>query len=285
MLRTKNWTPPARLDAARPPATGDPIIHPVFDGRIINRNRNSYNESQTKKLDSLRNKNEKEYWKLLKSAYTKRISKTKANVNISTFEKCFKSINNPESNFYQPDEDVLYFNSRIIDRELQVMFDELNIPFSAQQILSACSEIKNNRSVGPDIVINEFFKYGSMQLERYINSLFNKIFDMGYFPLKWFEEYMIRLFNKGDPEKPENYRGITLLSTLGKLMTRILNNRLNNWAEYYHVYVEAKAGFRKNMGAVDNIFIVHGLINKFIGEKKKLYVCFVDFTKAFDLLK
>ena len=34
MLRTKNWTPPARPDA-RTPATGDPIICPVFDGRII----------------------------------------------------------------------------------------------------------------------------------------------------------------------------------------------------------------------------------------------------------
>ena len=33
MLQTKNWTPPGR-PPGRPPATGDPIICPVFDGRI-----------------------------------------------------------------------------------------------------------------------------------------------------------------------------------------------------------------------------------------------------------
>ena len=65
------------------------------------------------------------------------------------------------------------------------------------------------------------------------------------------------LHKKGDINKVENYRGITLLSTLGKLFSRILNNRLTDWAEEYHIYVEAQAGFRKNMGTIDNIFL-HG---------------------------
>ena len=75
------------------------------------------------------------------------------------------------------------------------------------------------------------------------------------------------------------FRGITLLSTLGKLFTRILNNRLNKWAEMYNVYIEAQAGFRKHMGTVDSL---NGLITHCINENKYLYCCFVDFTKAFD---
>ena len=59
---------------------------------------------------------------------------------------------------------------------------------------------------------------------------------------------------------PENYRGITLFSTLGKLFTKILNSRLTDWAENYGVYVEAQAGFRSKMGTIDNIFVLHGLI-------------------------
>ena len=55
-------------------------------------------------------------------------------------------------------------------------------------------------------------------------------------------------------------RGITLLSTLGKLFTRVINNRLSQWAEEYSVYIEAQAGFRSGMGTVDNIFVLHGLI-------------------------
>ena len=31
----------------------------------------------------------------------------------------------------------------------------------------------------------------------------------------------------------------------GKLFSRVLNNRLSAWAEDYHIYIEARAGFRK----------------------------------------
>ena len=81
-----------------------------------------------------------------------------------------------------------------------------------------------------------------------------------------------------------NYRGITLLSTLGKLFTRILNNRLNNWAEEYNVYVEAQAMFRKNMGTVDNIFLLSGLITHILNNNDSLFCAFIDFTKAFDFV-
>ena len=38
----------------------------------------------------------------------------------------------------------------------------------------------------------------------------------------------------------------------------------------------------KSMGTVDNIFILHGVINQLLNENKKLYVAFIDLTKAFD---
>ena len=81
-----------------------------------------------------------------------------------------------------------------------------------------------------------------------------------------------------------NYRGITLLSIIGKLFTRILNSRLNAWAEEYNIYVEAQAGFRKGMGTTDNIFILNSLITHSINQNERLYCAFVDFTKAFDFV-
>ena len=48
--------------------------------------------------------------------------------------------------------------------------------------------------------------------------------------------------------------------TFGKLFTKVLNDRLNVWAEKYHVYIEAQAGFRQHMGTVDNNFVFNGLI-------------------------
>ena len=86
---------------------------------------------------------------------------------------------------------------------------------------------------------------------------------------------------KGSINTKENYRGITLLSVVGKLFTRVLNNRLNKWAESY---VDAQYGFRKGRSTVDCTFILHQLINDYIARSKKLYVFFVDFSKAFDFV-
>ena len=71
---------------------------------------------------------------------------------------------------------------------------------------------------------------------------------------------------------------------MGKLFTRILNTRLPNWAETYYVKLEAQAEFRSEMGTVDNIFVLHGLITHLINQGKKMYCTFVDFKKAFDFI-
>ena len=84
-----------------------------------------------------------------------------------------------------------------------------------------------------------FFIHGNTEMVSYLHVLFNKIFDLEYFPGSWSEGFIVPLHKKGSQDDVNNYRGITLLSTLGKLYTSILNNRLKTWAEEYHVYVEA----------------------------------------------
>ena len=106
---------------------------------------------------------------------------------------------------------------------------------------------------GPDFVLNEFFKYGIDILIAYLGRLFNVVFNKGYFPEKWTEGFILPLHKKGNINQVDNYRGITLLRPLGRLFTHVLNNRLRDWSESYHIYVEAQSGFRKNMGAIDNI--------------------------------
>ena len=66
--------------------------------------------------------------------------------------------------------------------------------------------------------------------------------------------------------------------------TRILNNRLGEWAENYHVLIEAQAGFRPGMSTIDNVFVMHGLLSHILNQGDKLYCAFVDYTKAFDYI-
>ena len=48
--------------------------------------------------------------------------------------------------------------------------------------------------------------------------------------------------------------------------------------------MEAQAGFRKNMGTIDNIFVLHGVINHMLNENKKLYVAFLIILRLLTML-
>ena len=124
--------------------------------------------------------------------------------------------------------------------------------------------------------------HSKLILSKYLLVLFNKIFELGYFPKAWSEGFVVTLHKKGSLNNENNYRGITLLSTIGTLFSRVLNNRLNSWADKYSVYIDAQSGFRSNMGTVDNICVLHGILSHMLNEGKRLYCAFIDFTKEFD---
>ena len=164
------------------------------------------------------------------------------------------------------------------------MFAELNAFISIVEIEKAIKQLKNNKSGGPDYLLNEFFITGNNAFMPVLFKLFNKIFELGYFPESWSEGYIVPLHKKGSINNVDNYRGITLLSCLGKLFTSILNNRLKSWAETYNVYVEAQAGFRENMSTIENVYVLNGIISHMLNQGKQLYALFVDFSKAFDFV-
>ena len=162
------------------------------------------------------------------------------------------------------------------------MFSELNVEITFSEIENALRQLKLGRSGGPDLFINEFFYYGKEALLNTFHTIFNNIFKLGYFPESWSEGLVIPLHKKGSLNDVNNYRGITLLSCIGKLFSRIINNRLYDWAENYYVFIETQAGFRKGMSTADNAFILHGLVSHMLNQDKKLFCTFIDFTKAFD---
>jgi hypothetical protein len=107
---------------------------------------------------------------------------------------------------------------------------------------------------------------------------------LGYFPASWCKSIVIPLFKKGDENLPDNYRGISLLSIVGKVFTAILNKRVYNWAEEGNKLSEEQAGFRKGYSTVDHIFTLVSIIrNRFNNARGgKVYAAFIDYRKAFD---
>jgi hypothetical protein len=60
---------------------------------------------------------------------------------------------------------------------------------------------------------------------------------------------------------PDYYRGITLVSSVGKVFTLILNSRLTKYADLVDKIPNAQAGFRKGYSTTDNMFCLHVLID------------------------
>ena len=58
-------------------------------------------------------------------------------------------------------------------------------------------QLKNGKSAGPDKLINEFFIYENEYLSPTLCNLFNKHFEIGYFPESWTEGYIIPFHKKG----------------------------------------------------------------------------------------
>ena len=114
--------------------------------------------------------------------------------------------------------------------------------------------------------------------------LFNRILYEGHIPKSWIMGMIVPIHkNKGDKGDFNNYRGITLLSCLGKLFTSVINNRLNKFAEETKLINENQTGFRKNYSTLDHIFLLKNLIDLCVkNDNQKLYCAFIDYKKAFD---
>ena len=98
-------------------------------------------KAKTKRLIDAKYKNAKEYWKLLKDAANTH-TRTPKSLSTDTFVEYFKSINNPDSVFFQPDKDILYFQQRCLDSEIQVMFSELDVEITREEIITSIRQLK-----------------------------------------------------------------------------------------------------------------------------------------------
>ena len=114
--------------------------------------------------------------------------------------------------------------------------------------------------------------------------LFNKILDTGDIPEDWLTGLIIPIYkNKGEKNDPNNYRGITLLSCLGKLFTSILNHRLTEFCESNLILKEIQAGFRKGYSTLDHIFVLKNLIDIFKSKIKSFFAAMLTTQKHLTL--
>jgi hypothetical protein len=170
-------------------------------------------------------------------------------------------------------------------KEENSIFNELDYKITTKEISSSISSLKFGKAKGLDLISNEMLQFGQTQLLPCLLQLFNLCFSNGIYPEKWAEGYISPIYKADDPSDPNNYRGITITSNLGKVFKSILNNRLDSYLNENNLIHPTQIGFTKKGRTSDYCFIVKCLIDKYCCIKEgRLYACFIDFHKAFDSL-
>ena len=108
--------------------------------------------------------------------------------------------------------------------------------------------------------MGELLKYGGSGMIDLLQQLFAVVWREEFVPPQWREGLIVNLFKKGDKGDPGNYRGITLLSVVGKVFCMVLNNRLVQHFDKGGVLHEGQAGFRLRRSCVDNIYTLNELV-------------------------
>jgi len=78
-------------------------------------------------------------------------------------------------------------------------------------------------------VSHKLLKNTSRSISGPFCTLFNRSLNEGIFPSKWKSAYVVPLFKKGDNNSPGNYRPVSVLSCLGKLMERCIYKYMYNY--------------------------------------------------------
>ena len=201
----------------------------------------------------------------------------------------FESIYNPDSNNALYDNDFkLQVTQTLNQTEYEMLRidyienDELNYEISLNEVQYVVNKLKGKKATGIDKLPNEALK--NKDIIKILTDLFKLCFKFNFIPELWLKA-LISPIPKGSKTitcDPMNYRGISLLSTVSKVFTGILNNRLVRYCNLLDIIVEEQNGFRKGRSCQEHIFSITTIIQCRIQEKKSSFAAFIDLEKAFD---
>ena len=228
-----------------------------------------FREKRRKTLKQTKIKNPRVYWEMIKGRAK---GNNVGNLSVDEFGNFFKNLNG---------QDESSTSNLSLETPQKDPFEELNAPFTEIELKKALKNLKNNKSTGPDNILNEQIKTSFPKMKGIYLKLFNIILETGCFPEPWAVGMIVPIFkNKGSKNDPNNYRGITLLSCMSKYFNSVLNNRLKAVAEKILSLIQA--GFRPGFSTMDHAFTLLCIFALYERLQKNLFVAFIDYQKAFD---
>ena len=154
-------------------------------------------------------------------------------------------------------------------------------PVTKGEVEGALKIMRSGKAAGLDGIAAECLKKGGVAVVEWLVRLLCICLEAGEVPADWRVAAMVPIYKgKGDKYVCGNFRGISLLSMVGKIYGRVLINRIRDGTE--EVLMEEQCGFRRGRGCVDQVFVVRQVCEKYLAKGKDSFWAFMDLEKAYD---
>jgi hypothetical protein len=175
-------------------------------------------------------------------------------------------------------------NSFITDSLPQHSEDSYNCTISMDEFNQAFLKCRS-KSPGPDDIPYIFLHHLSSFAQQKLLLVYNLIWEYGFFPNQWRKAIIIPI-PKSDKNKfyVENYRPISLISTLCKVLEKIINSRLIWHLEVSNKFNKEQCGFRKNHSTLNTSSNIHSHICNVAKVNQHTILVALDITKAYDMV-
>ena len=158
------------------------------------------------------------------------------------------------------------------------VFDECN----ENEIKSIISSLDAFKSIGPNSIPTHILQLLKEEICNPLKKIFNLSFSTGQHPNILKISKIIPIFKKGSRLLVSNYRPISLLSNLNKILEKIVHDRIYKFLEDYQCIYSLQFGFRKKHSTNHALIDITETIRQALDNKKFACGIFVDLQKAFD---
>jgi len=142
--------------------------------------------------------------------------------------------------------------------------------------------IDTAKASGPDRLSGRLLKSTATSIAPAITRLFNLSLRTGKLPVEWKVAQVIPIPKSSDASDPANYRLVSLLSVLSKLLEKHIRAHLLDHLEQHSPIHEQQWGFTKGKSTTGALLTATDSWHKALEEGSDVCAVFLDLSKAFD---
>ncbi|CAB3994070.1 Hypothetical predicted protein [Paramuricea clavata] len=158
--------------------------------------------------------------------------------------------------------------------------EELEITLSELEVFSALRALDPDKALGPDGIPSRILKETAQQIAPSLTLLFNKSINSGVVPDEWKLANVVPVYKRGEKEDVQNYRPISLLCIVSKLLERCVLKHI--WEHLRVILNECQHGFVPGKSCTSQLIGVLDKIGRLLDRGEQIDVIYLDMSKAFD---